>query len=294
VIEVIAAGPLTTVQDLGRPGYAFLGVPPSGAADRGSLVRANRLVGNPDGAAALEVTFGGLWFRATASLTVAVTGAPCAARMNAAWPLEAGEEVRLGTPSRGLRSYVAVRGGLDVRPELGSRSTDVLSGLGPAALRRGDVIPIGGIPIGGIPVGHSVAGDASDPPGAGTAAVLSTVDEPVTVPVTRGPRADWFTDEAWQVLVTAEYQVGMASNRIGIRLEGPPLARRVLTELPSEGLVRGAVQVASGGQPILFLADHPVTGGYPVIAVATSVDAAAQARPGSTLRFIVDSTRRPQ
>ncbi|QUH01130.1 biotin-dependent carboxyltransferase family protein [Saccharopolyspora erythraea] len=279
MLEVLETGPLATVQDLGRPGLADIGVGVSGAADRGSLRLANRLLGNDEGAAAIEVTFGGLAVRAGRDLTIAVTGAPCPVTVdgrgegaNAVLRVAAGEEVRLGAPPCGLRSYLAVRGGIDVEPVLGSRSTDVMAGIGPAALRVGDTLPVGPAPA-AFPVVDLAP--VAPPP------------EDLVLDVVPGPREDWFTGEALEVLLTSVYEVTTESNRVGMRLDGPALTRSRSDELPSEGMVAGALQVPPASKPTLFLADHPVTGGYPVIAVVTSadVDRAAQARPGQRVRF---------
>lgn len=267
-------GPLATVQDEGRAGLASIGVGRSGAADRSAYRLANRLVGNRAGAAALEVTFGGLVARAEADLLVVATGARCAgAPHNAPTVLRAGEVLRLGPPATGLRTYLAVRGGIDVAPVLGSRSTDILGHLGPAALEPGDVLP----------VGEAMA----RPPGVDVAAVREPTGEPLEVRVVPGPRHDWFSEEAWRRLTSQEYVVAAESNRVGVRLEGDVLPREREGELPSEGLVRGALQLPPSGLPVLFLADHPVTGGYPVIGyvVDHEVDRCAQLRPGQGLRL---------
>jgi biotin-dependent carboxylase-like uncharacterized protein len=283
VIEILDPGPLGTVQDLGRPGHGALGVGESGAADRGSLRLANRLVGNPEGVAALELTFGGLRARFVRSAIVAVTGAPCpivagprAVAMNGPIDVRAGEELVLGPPTEGLRSYVAVRGGVDVPPVLGSRSTDLLSGIGPPALRPGVRLPIGDA--------------ATSWPNVDLAPSHALTGLP-TVRILPGPRTDWFEPSALAVLCSAPYQVTADSNRVGVRLDGSALARSVTGELPPEGMVRGALQVPPDGRPILFLADHPVTGGYPVIAVVSDadLDRTAQLRPGDFLRFRLGS-----
>ncbi len=275
VLTVLAPGPLTTVQDLGRPGLAGIGVGRSGACDRASAALANRLVGNDPGAAVLEATLGGLALRAGADLTVVTTGARCpgSPAHDAPAVLRAGTTMTLGPPPTGLRTYVAVRGGIAARPVLGSRSTDLLAGLGPAALRTGDELPVGE-PTGPMP-GVDVA-PVADPPGG-----------EVTVRLLPGPRGDWLTDEALDLLATAAWTVTSESNRIGVRLDGPPLERRERGELPSEGLVRGALQVPPSGTPVLFLADAPVTGGYPVAGYVADgdVDRCGQLRPGQTLRL---------
>jgi biotin-dependent carboxylase-like uncharacterized protein len=165
-----------------------------------------------------------------------------------------------------------VRGGVDVPPVLGSRSTDLLSGIGPAVLDRGVELPIG----------RTTAGF----PLVEVAPVRSRSGRPI-LPVVPGPRDDWFTPAALAALTGQPWTVSPDSNRIAVRLQGPVLDRAVDGELPSEGLLRGAIQVPPNGQPVLFLADHPVTGGYPVIAVVdeAGVDLVAQARPGDVVRF---------
>jgi biotin-dependent carboxylase-like uncharacterized protein len=281
-VTVLDPGPLTTVQDDGRPGQAALGIGRSGACDRASYRLANRLVGNRPGAAVLEVTFGGLVLGAGADVVVATTGARCdGAPHNAPATLCAGRELRLAAPASGLRTYVAVRGGFVVPPVLGSRSTDVLAGIGPPVLAAGDQLDVGS-PTGSMP-------------GVDLAPVAEPASGQVDVRVTPGPRRDWFSATAWDVLTGAPYTASSDSNRVGVRLDGPPLERSVDGELPSEGMVRGAVQVPPAGTPVLFLADHPVTGGYPVVAyvVDDDVDRCGQLRPGQQLRFRATQAGRP-
>jgi len=271
MIEVLAPGPLTTMQDGGRAGFAALGVPRSGAFDRAALRLANRLVGNPEDAAALETTFGGLELLLHDATTMALTGASCPGLDHAApLSLPAGWRVRLGAPAQGLRSYLAVRGGFAVEPVLGSASTDTLSGLGPAALRAGDRLEIGPEPPGAV---SSAAGGAARFDG-----VLRAV---------AGPREDWFDPGALDVLTSATWTVRADGNRIGVRLDGPRLTRTRTTELPSEPTLPGALQVPPDGRPIVLGPDAPVTGGYPVLAVVrdADLDLAGQLRPGDTLRF---------
>jgi biotin-dependent carboxylase-like uncharacterized protein len=281
-LEVVRAGPLTTVQDLGRPGFAHLGVPRSGALDSVLLALANRLVGNPAGAAALETTVGGVGLRARCSCTVAVTGPPAlvtvddAARsVGLAVDLVAGQVVEVGAPGSGVRSYLAVGGGIAAQPVLGSRSTDVLSGLGPPPLRTGDLVPLG--PTTGAAVPLDFTAGERDP----------VEGDELTLGVTPGPRHDWFVGDALRTLTNTSYTVSTLVNRVAMRLDGPALARVIPDELPSEGLVLGAVQVPADGRPLVFLADHPTTGGYPVVAVVRGADVrrCAQARPGMTVRF---------
>jgi biotin-dependent carboxylase-like uncharacterized protein len=278
-VSVVRAGVLTTVQDMGRPGHAHLGVPRSGALDAPAAALANRLVGNPPGAAVLETTLNGCSLRPRSAVTVAVVGAPCPVTVDgrpAPWGapvhVPTGALLDIGPAERGVRSYVAVAGGVAVDPVLGSRSTDLLSGLGPPPLADGMVLPLGRAGSGHARV------DVAAHPGPPSELVLR---------VTPGPRDDWFTPSALRTLTTHIYQVSSASNRIGLRTEGPSLERAVSGELPSEGMVLGAVQVPPDGRPVVFLADHPTTGGYPVIAVVDRADlpAAAQAVPGTPVRF---------
>lgn len=280
---VVRAGALTTVQDRGRPGYAHLGVPRSGALDTAAYALANRLLGNPPDAAVLETTLDGVSLRALAATVVAVTGAPCPVRVSGrpvAWGapvgLPAGAELEVGRAESGLRGYVAVRGGLAVPPVLGSRSTDLLSGLGPAVLTAGTTLAVG--PAGPDPV-----------PGADAYGLPAAPSE-LVLPLRLGPRADWFTGASLAGLWRSAFRVSLSSNRIGLRTEGgSALVRARAGELPSEGMVLGAVQVPPDGLPVVFLADHPVTGGYPVVGVVgpgPALDAAAQARPGTPVRFV--------
>ncbi|MFD3428700.1 5-oxoprolinase subunit C family protein [Nocardia fluminea] len=284
LIFIERVGPLATVQDLGRRGWFDSGVGQSGAADRGSLRLANRLVGNPEDFAAIEVLLGGLALRADGHLTVAVTGAPAPATVDgtpvghaSVLELDEGQVLRLGLANSGLRTYVAVRGGIDVAKVLGSRSRDTLSGIGPEPLAVGTQLPVGPAPR-----------------------TLPTVEfapvrlppEVLTVRACPGPRADWFTDP--DQLFRGSWTVSADTDRVGARLdraEGPPLVRSIGRELPSEGVALGSVQVPPSGQPVVFLADHPITGGYPVIAVVldADVDRVAQARPGDRLLFVAAS-----
>ncbi|MFF1910545.1 biotin-dependent carboxyltransferase family protein [Streptomyces sp. NPDC058239] len=279
-IEVIRAGALTTVQDAGRVGWAHLGVPRAGALDAPARRLANRLAGNPADAALLETTVTGCAVRPNRSVVAVVGGAPCRVAVDGrpvAWGtpvhVPAGAVLDAGPATQGLRSYLAFGGGLLPEPVLGSRSADLLSGLGPAPLRDGDVLPLGHGPS--RPAGT----DAVPWPGAPAELVL---------PLRLGPRHTWFTDEALRTLTTATYRVSPHSNRIGLRTQGPALTRAREGELPSEGMVLGAIQVPPDGRPVVFLNDHPTTGGYPVVGVVheTALAGAAQAVPGTRVRFV--------
>ena len=279
MIRVRRPGWLTTVQDDGRRGYAHLGVPTAGACDRRAFALGNRLVGNEPTASVLEVTGSGPELEFTADAWIAMTGGRIDARldgrdgsMDIAVAVRAGQVLALGAVTSGLRAYVAVRGGIDVPPVLGSRSADTLSGLGPAALRAGDRLQAGDRRVG--------------PPYADIAPTPEIEPEPL-LRIVAGPRDDAFDAAALAALTGTPYTVTDKVDRAGARLDGPPLARRNDAELRSEGMVEGALQVPPDGKPILFLANHPTTGGYPVIAVVATADLplAAQARPGTRLRF---------
>lgn len=284
-LRVLEPGPLTTVQDQGRPGHAALGVALSGALDPAALRLANRIVGNPEAAAGLELTLGGLLVHCDEPCVLAATGAPVVVRVDAAEPraygsgcavpVPRGAIVRVEAPVAGLRSWVAVRGGLDVPMLLGSAATDLLAGFG-SPLAAGDVLAVGPEPADPVP--------ALD-----QAPVSVPAAGPLEVRAVLGPHDDWFDEDA-AGLLAGGWQVDERSNRVGLRLHGASVARRpeaVDRELASAAMVPGAVQVPPGGQPVVFLADHPVTGGYPVLAcvLADDLPLLAQAVPGQTVRF---------
>lgn len=293
-LAVESSGLQSLLQDLGRQGLGDLGVSASGAADQQSARQANRLVGNEPGAAVVENLLGGLTVRAKGDQVLAVAGAKAPLEIRSAdgaalrrpigcapFALLDGESLTLGAPSSGLRCYLAARGGFAVPPVLGSRSTDSMSGVGPPPVVSGTELPVAQVE-GVHPVGHPEASTLL--PGAGAAELR----------ITFGPRDDWFTEEALGILSGQEWQVTEQSNRIGVRLvpdarTGESLIRSREGELASEGAVAGALQVPPSGHPVLFLADHPVTGGYPVIAVVVPEDlpTAAQLPPGHRVRFTV-------
>jgi biotin-dependent carboxylase-like uncharacterized protein len=287
-LEVLRTGPLALIEDLGRPGKAQLGVTRSGAADRRSHKLANRLVANPGDRATVEVTFGGFSARVRGGdVAIAVTGADTDPAINGV-PFGTnsihyahdGEVISLGVPHSGLRSYLAIRGGIAVDPVLGSRSYDVMSAIGPVPLKAGDVLPVGE---------HTEKFPELD-----QAPVAAIETDVVEVSVVPGPRDDWFTDP--DVLVHTNWQVTNRSDRVGIRLVGMPLEYRYGDrQLPSEGATRGAIQVPPNGFPVILGPDHPVTGGYPVIGVVIDedIDRIAQVRPGQTVRLHWSRPRRP-
>lgn len=288
-LEVRAPGLLTLLQDGGRPGLAGQGVCASGALDQGARRTANRLAGNPSDAACLETVGGGLQLSSHDETVVAVTGADApltlttASGMRLSVPryqplaLAHGDVLAIGEPVAGARCYVAARGGFDVAPVLGSRSTDTLAQVGPPALAAGDRLALCAVARGAI------VGDVELPPDD-----LPSVHEDVLLDVVPGPRTDWFTPEAVALLARQRWRVTPQSNRVGLRLAGDtPLTRAIAQELPSEGTVTGAIQVPASGQPVLFLADHPLTGGYPVIACVAPhhLDRAGQIPVNAWVRF---------
>jgi biotin-dependent carboxylase-like uncharacterized protein len=257
--------------------------------DQRSLQAANRLVGNASDTACVEIAYGGFQLVCRGDAVVAITGADGPVTLTRAdgakWPLPRyqpialadGDVLALGEPQAGIRSYIAVRGGFDIAPVLGSLSTDTLARVGPPAIATGDVLPVRAVATG------AVVGAPETPP-----ADLPTVQEEVVLDIVFGPRTDWFTPDAVELLCSQPWVVTPQSNRVGIRLAGEvPLARANHAELPSEGTARGSIQVPPSGQPVLFLADHPLTGGYPVIAsVATHhLDRAGQIPVNARVRF---------
>lgn len=280
-VTITQRGALATIQDLGRYGHAAEGIAPSGALDAPALRLANRLLGNPDGAPAVEVLLGGLHFTANEGVWFAVTGADVSVLLDGihvpartAVYAHKGAEVQLALVAAGARVYLAFRGGIDTPLVAGSAATDTMAGLGPAPLVDGDVLQLGAEPAGDVPMVDVVPWS-----------VQQTVSE---VRVHKGPRFDWFATEAWSELLAADWTVSTDANRIGVRLDGPSLERDHIGELPSEGMVPGSIQLPPSGRPTVLLADGPVTGGYPVIGVVDTRDLHifAQVKPGDHVRFV--------
>jgi biotin-dependent carboxylase-like uncharacterized protein len=264
-MQVIEPGLLTTVQDLGREGFGPMGVSASGAADPIALRIGNRLVGNPENAAGLEMTLRGGAFLFPKGGVVALTGSDFGAPLWTAIEMRAGETLRLGATQTGARCYLCVRGGIVVEPFLGSASTHVLSGLGGRLLRAGDVLRIG---------------PATGAMRTVSAQVLDQLAPRKVLRVTPGPQSDWFSG------LTGAYRVTEDANRMGLRLEGEPIpapAREMITE----GVSLGAIQVPPGGQPIILFVEQQTTGGYPKIANVISADlhSLGQLRPRDEIRF---------
>lgn len=275
VLRIDDPGLQVLVEDAGRHGFGDLGVTGSGAADRGSALAANEALGNLRDAAVLE-NIGGLTLTALVETVVVVTGAVAAVHVDGTARdrgvpllLEAGSGLTVGAATEGLRSYIGVRGGVVAESVLGSASTDLLSGLGPAPLEPGDTVYAG--------------------PASGS---VRRIDVPVrtdgVLRVVPGPRDDWFATGV-EALTGATWTVSATSNRVGLRLTGEdPVVRDHDGELPSEGMVAGSIQVPPNGEPVVFLRDHAVTGGYPVIAtvIPEDLDAAAQLAPGAQVTFV--------
>ena len=312
VFEVVATGLQALFQDAGRPGQARQGVSASGALDATAFRVANQLLGNEADATVIELLHGGFALRALARTVVAVTGAtgpldlkdasgvPLPAERHVPLAMEPGDVLTVGAPERGLRSYLAVRGGFDVVPVLGSSATDTLAGVGPEPLRVGQ----------GLAVGQRIRGavDAAEAGMAKLETLLPHLPDSVqpdlrdadavrrhaiVLDLVLGPRTDWFDDESLELLQQQCWQVTQQSNRVGLRLLGEKPLQRATgfqgRELPSEGTALGALQVPANGQPVLFMADHPLTGGYPVIGCLAPhhLDLAAQLPPGVFVRFKV-------
>jgi KipI family sensor histidine kinase inhibitor len=291
-LEVRRAGLQALFQDLGRPGQAGQGLSASGAMDRRALRSANRLVGNAVGDAAIEIAHGGFEIACRGDAVVAVTGADGPLSLytpdgicrpvprHAPIALNDGDRLAFGEPAHGVRSYLAVRGGFDIPAVLGSRAADTLARVGPPALAAGDRLAIRRAAAGAI-----VGAPEAAPP------ALPAAGDVVTLDVVMGPRTDWFTPESIALLEAQPWTITPQSNRIGLRLDGArPLVRcaaRAGVELPSEGTSMGALQVPPSGQPVLFLADHPLTGGYPVIGCVAPhhLDLAGQLPVGARLRL---------
>ncbi|MFP7366413.1 biotin-dependent carboxyltransferase family protein [Corynebacterium callunae] len=293
--KVLATGPQALFQDLGRFGFSSSGVGTSGVFDRAAAARANYALGNQPTATVLEIVLGGFELevlhpatvifcgaQARATITKAKTKAtqtaiPHQALSNTIIDVESGDHIRLELPTKGMRSYMAVRGGFDAPKVLGSASADLLSHIGPAPLKSGDML--------------SIAKDTLSTswwPLLRHLPLRWPLQEITTLEVIHGPRAEWFSQQSQEDFYNQVFEVSQDSNRIGIRLNSPtPLVRAQAGELKSEGMVRGSIQVPPGGHPVIFGPDHPVTGGYPVIAVlsAQASNLAAQLAPGDKIRF---------
>lgn len=283
-ILVRAPGLFTTVQDLGREGFGPMGVSASGAADPISLRIGNRLVGNAEGAAALEMTLVGGAFTFERAAVIAVTGADFGPSLDSVplttWTsieIQKGQTVTLGPSRSGARAYLCVQGGIAVEPFLGSASTHALSGLGGfegRALRRGDRLELG--------AANSLFRKRSLSP-----KVLEGLQPRRILRVTDGPQSDWFANASWKIFCEGTFRVAEQSNRMGIRLEGPAIPLDASREMITEGVSLGAIQVPRSGQPIILFVEQQTTGGYPKIAnvISADVHSLGQLRPRDAIRF---------
>lgn len=284
--EVLDGGLLTTVQDGGRYGWARYGIPPSGPVDGWALRAANALVGNAPEAAGLEITLTGPVLRALRPLTVALCGAVFDVRRNGvaevpfnqSLSLRAGDVLTFKERRWGARAYLAVRGGLALPLFLGSQSTylpGAFGGLAGRALQAGDRLPVYAAP----PLEEERAWPAHALPPYTPAPVLRVI---------RGPQAEGFSATGWATFLSAVYTVSAKADRMGARLQGPPIEKATVGDMLSDGVVMGSVQVPPDGQPIVMLADHQTTGGYPKIATVIRADLPllAQCLPGDTVRFV--------
>lgn len=289
-LRVLAPGALSTVQDRGRRDVARFGVSPSGAVDWYSVLAANSLVGNRDGAAVIEATLTGATFELLSPAWIAVTGAAAPLTIDgmavARWrshELGAGVQIRIGAADRGARSYLAIDGGVQEPLVLGSASTDLGAGFGGhdgRALRAGDMLAIGDV----------VACSLNAP----MAYALETIphwNPATTLRVLAGPHRTSLSDDAWQQLLARSYAVSSRSTRQGIALEGEALDLERGTDVISAGAYPGCVQITSAGLPVILLAEHQTTGGYAVAActIAADVPRAGQLRPGDRVRFTLVS-----
>jgi antagonist of KipI len=284
LIEVKAPGLVTTVQDSAREGFGPMGVSPSGAADATALRVGNRLVGNPSNAAALEMTLLGGTFLFHEGAVIALTGSDFGASLDdAAIPLwssievKHGQTLHTGATRSGARCYLCVSGGIETKPFLGSRSTHLLSGLGGyegRALRKGDVLKIG---LSSGPFRKRTV----------SAQALHRLQPRKVLRVTPGPQSEWFADAAHAIFYASAFRITEESNRMGLRLEGTPVPGGAASEMITEGVSLGAVQITAAGLPIILFVEQQTTGGYPKIANVISADVSSlgQLRPRDEIRF---------
>lgn len=280
-LQVLSPGPMTTVQDRGRFGYIALGIGPSGAMDQAAYAAANRLVGNRHGEAVLEATLLGPTLKFEEDCLCALTGADMDAKLEGqpvepyrSFLVRAGQTLALGFARTGCRGYMAVKGGIQVPEVMGSRSTNLkcaLGGLEGRKLRAGDRLPVTNTP--------KNSRERREIP--------AFYEQSVTLRVIPGPQAGAFTDGGFHTLWNTAFTMSPNSDRMGLRLEGAVIETRAGSDIVSDGIALGAIQVTSAGQPILLMADRQTTGGYAKIGTVITADLpkAAQLKPGATIRF---------
>lgn len=282
-LKVVQPGLLTTIQDLGRFGYLRFGLSATGPMDDHAFRWANLLVGNKPGEAALEMAFFGPELEALSDLTVALTGADMQPKVDGkpipmwtSFTLKKGQVLSLSGSREGLYAYLAVAGGIDVPTVLGSKATDILGrigGLEGRPLRKGDVLRIGSP---GFLKQYKIPGN-----------LIPKYEKEVRLRVVLGPQDDYFGEEGMKAFLEGQYVVTNQTDRMGARLQGPPIKHKQATEIISEGMMLGAIQVPPNGQPIILFAGRQTIGGYTKIATVISSDIrlAAQAKPGSLVSF---------
>ena len=280
-MTIIDAGLLSTVQDLGREGYQSMGFSVSGALDRRSLILGNLLVGNPRSAAGIEMTLKGITAEFTSPAVIALTGADMKATINGSpFPryraryVHAGDVLKCGMAVEGCRGYLCIAGGVDVPEIMGSRSTNLKCKMGGFEGRK-------------LAAGDWIAYAAASANTDGRRLAMQHFDSAVTVRVVMGPQDDLFTDEGIRAFLTSEYTVTPASDRMGARLEGAVVTAKGKSDIVSDGIAAGSVQIPSSGKPIILMADRQTTGGYAKAATVISVDLPklAQLKPGDKVRF---------
>ena len=300
-MNILYPGPLSAVQDMGRAGHAAQGYPECGACDKYALALGNLLCGNPETAAAIEMTLAGATVQFEQDAVIALTGAACTPTLsNQPVPLytpvrvRAGDTLETGAFSAGLRGYLCVQGGIDTPPVLGSRSTDTkcrIGGHDGRALQKGDTLPIGKAPAGyDLNRAMRAARTLAEKPWLLRPRTAHAWLDDQVIPLLRavpGPQDDAFTPEGLRAFFSGLYAVTPDSNRMGVKLSGPAAETKHGSDILSDGIVEGSVQISANGQPILMLADHQTTGGYAKIAtvIAPDLSAAAQLRPGEAVAF---------
>ena len=300
-MNILYPGPLSAVQDMGRAGHAAQGYPECGACDKYALALGNLLCGNPETAAAIEMTLAGATVQFEQDAVIALTGAACTPTLsNQPVPLytpvrvRAGDTLETGAFSAGLRGYLCVQGGIDTPPVLGSRSTDTkcrIGGHDGRALQKGDTLPIGKAPAGyDLNRAMRAARTLAEKPWLLRPRTAHAWLGDQVIPLLRavpGPQDDAFTPEGLRAFFSGLYAVTPDSNRMGVKLSGPAAETKHGSDILSDGIVEGSVQISANGQPILMLADHQTTGGYAKIAtvIAPDLSAAAQLRPGEAVAF---------
>ena len=283
-IQILSPGPMTTVQDLGRFGGMRLGFSQGGAMDRVSLLTANRLLLNNDSEGCLEMTFSGVRAVFDADCVIALTGADMDWKINGedvsrcrALEIHAGDELSGSAAKNGFRAYLGVAGGFDIKPFMGSYSTNIKCGVGGFEGRRlkaNDVLPLR-MERSALLYRYNRRCEPEEYPDA------------FTLRVVPGPQDDYFTEDGMRAFLSGEYTVTKEADRMGVRLDGPQIEAKDGVDIVSDGIAFGAVQIPASGKPIIMAADRQTVGGYAKIATVAGADMSllAQAKPGARVRF---------